>query len=50
MGVIKENTNDVGENEEKGTPHTFVGGNIICCSHYGKQYGYASKSKNRNTT
>ena len=52
MAVIKMPTNHKcwrGRGEKGTLPYT-VGGNANWCSHYGKQYGGSSKTKNRAAT
>ena len=40
---------DAGEDVEREQPSYTVGGNVNYYSHYGEQFGGASKSKNRTT-
>ena len=45
MATIKKSTiKNVGEDVEKGVPLHTVGGNVNCCSHYGKHYRGSSKN------
>ena len=47
MAIIKQSINNVGEGMEKREPSYTVDGNVNWCSHYEKEYGVSSKSKNR---
>ena len=42
--AITNKSASAGEDVEKGEPFCTVGGNANCCSHYGKQYGDASRN------
>ena len=46
--IIKKNTTSVVKNVEKRETLYTVGGNVNCCSHYGKQHGYCSKHLKEN--
>ena len=50
MTIIRKNTNSkFGKDVEKREPFHTVGGKINWYSHYGKQYGGSSKTKNKTT-
>ena len=40
----RQQITSVGEDVEKREPLCTIGGNVNCCSHYGKQYGDSSKN------
>ena len=42
---LRKETTNVGEDVEKGEPSCTVGGNVNCCSHFGKQCGSSSELK-----
>ena len=49
MAIIKRTQiTNVGKYVEKRKPMFTVGKNINCYSHYGKQFGHSSKTKNRS--
>ena len=54
MAIIKKkkkkSTNiNAGQYVERREPFFAVNGNVNWCSHYGEQYGYSLKTKNRAT-
>ena len=47
MATIEKSTNNAGEHVEKKEPSDTVGGNVNWWNHYGKQYEFTLKTKNR---